>query len=225
MILIIDNYDSFAYNLAQRLGELGCEPLVYRHDAISAAEIEKLAPSHIVISPGPKTPLDSGISNDVILRLGSKIPILGVCLGHQCIGHAYGGIVGRALVPVHGKASLIHHDGESIYQGIENPFLAGRYHSLIIKQEGFPACLKVTATTQEGEIMGVRHREYMVEGTQIHPESILTEAGYDILTNFLRLTSHHHHFERTTCHSERSEESFSSPLTEEDEGKSETWKK
>ena len=189
MILIIDNYDSFAYNLAQRLGELGCEPLVYRHDAITLANIEKLVPSHIVISPGPKTPLESGISNEVILHFGGKIPILGVCLGHQCIGYAYGGVVGKASVPVHGNASLVHHDGLGIYHGLENPFLAGRYHSLIIKPEGLPTCLKVTAHTEQGEIMGVRHREYLVEGTQIHPESILTEAGYDILSNFLRFTT------------------------------------
>jgi len=209
MILIIDNYDSFAYNLAQRLGELGCEPSVYRHDAISLGEIDNLAPSHIVISPGPKTPLDSGISNDVILHFGGKIPILGVCLGHQCIGYAYGGIIGQASIPVHGKASLIQHDGESIYQGLDNPFLAGRYHSLIIKQENFPKCLKITATNAEGEIMGVRHKEYMVEGTQIHPESILTEAGYDILANFLRLSDPHHHSDNTSGQ----QESFPFPLT------------
>ena len=188
MILVIDNYDSFVYNLAQYLGELGWEPLVYRNDQINLAEIEELAPSHIVISPGPRTPLDAGISNDIILYFGGKIPILGVCLGHQCIGHVYGGTIGRASVPVHGKTSLIHHDGEIIYQGIENPFMAGRYHSLIIKPDGFPTCLKVTAQTQEGEIMGVRHRDYVVEGTQIHPESILTEVGHDLLANFLRFS-------------------------------------
>ena len=188
MILVIDNYDSFIYNLAQYLGELGWEPLVYRNDQINLAEIEELAPSHIVISPGPRTPLDAGISNDIILYFGGKIPILGVCLGHQCIGHVYGGTIGRASVPVHGKTSLIHHDGEIIYQGIENPFMAGRYHSLIIKPDGFPTCLKVTAQTQEGEIMGVRHRDYVVEGTQIHPESILTEVGHDLLANFLRFS-------------------------------------
>ena len=188
MILVIDNYDSFAYNLAQRLGELGWEPLVYRNDQISLAEMEELVPSHIVISPGPRTPLDAGISNDVVRHFGGKIPILGVCLGHQCIGHAYGGVVGLASVPVHGKASIIYHDGETIYRGMENPFSAGRYHSLIIEPDDFPSCLVVTARTQEGEIMGVRHREYVVEGTQIHPESILTEAGYDLLANFLRFS-------------------------------------
>ena len=188
MILVIDNYDSFAYNLAQRLGELGWEPLVHRNDRISLVEIEELVPSHIVISPGPRTPLDAGISNDVVRHFGGKIPILGVCLGHQCIGHAYGGVVGLASVPVHGKASIIYHDGETIYRGMENPFSAGRYHSLIIEPDDFPSCLVVTARTQEGEIMGVRHREYVVEGTQIHPESILTEAGYDLLANFLRFS-------------------------------------
>jgi anthranilate synthase/aminodeoxychorismate synthase-like glutamine amidotransferase len=188
MILVIDNYDSFVYNLAQYLGELGWEPVVYRNDRITLTEIEKLAPSHIVISPGPCTPLEAGISNDVVLYFSGKIPILGVCLGHQCIGHVYGGIVGRVSAPVHGKTSLIYHDGETIYEGVENPFPATRYHSLIIESEGLPSCLEVTARTEEGEIMGVRHKEYVVEGSQIHPESILTEAGHDLLTNFLRFT-------------------------------------
>lgn len=185
MILVIDNYDSFVYNLAQYLGELGWEPLVYRNDQITLTEVEKLAPSHIVISPGPRTPLEAGISNDLVLHFGGKVPILGICLGHQCIGHAYGGIVGRASVPVHGKTSLIYHDGETIYEDIETPFPATRYHSLIVKSEGLPSCLKVTARTDEGEIMGIRHKDYVVEGSQIHPESILTEAGHDLLTNFL----------------------------------------
>lgn len=185
MILVIDNYDSFVYNLAQYLGELGWEPVVYRHDQISLAEIEKLSPSHIVISPGPKAPLDSGISNDVIRHFGGKIPILGVCLGHQCIGHVYGGIVDRAMVPVHGKTWLIRHDGEAIYRGIPNPFTAARYHSLIIKKDNFPLCLKITSWTKEGEIMGVRHKEYVIEGIQVHPESILTPEGHNLLANFL----------------------------------------
>lgn len=189
MILVIDNYDSFVYNLAQYLGELGWEPLVYRNDQVSLNEIEKLNPSHIVISPGPRTPLDAGISNDVIRHFGGKIPILGVCLGHQCIGHVYGGIVDRASVPVHGKTSLIHHDGETIYRSISNPFTATRYHSLIIKSDSLPACLKVTAQTEEGEIMGVRHKDYVVEGTQIHPESILTEVGHALLANFLHFSN------------------------------------
>ena len=188
MILVIDNYDSFAYNLAQRLGELGWQPLVYRNDQISLAEIEEMAPSHIAISPGPRTPIDAGISNDAIRYFGGKIPILGVCLGHQCIGYAYGGVVGPASVPVHGKTSIIYHDGETIYRGIENPFPAGRYHSLIINRDSFPSCLDVTAQTEEWEIMGVRHRDYVVEGTQIHPESILTDVGYDLLANFLRFS-------------------------------------
>lgn len=186
MVLIIDNYDSFVYNLAQYLGELDWEPLVCRNDQITLAQIEELAPSHIIISPGPCTPLEAGISNDVIRHFGGKIPILGVCLGHQCIGHVYGGIVGRASIPVHGKTSLVYHDGEAIYDGIKNPFPAARYHSLIIKQENFPSCLKITARTQEGEIMGIRHKYYVVEGTQIHPESILTEVGHELLANFLR---------------------------------------
>ena len=187
MILIIDNYDSFVYNLAQYLGELGWQPVVYRNDQITLAQIEELAPTHIVISPGPCTPLEAGISNDAIQHFGGKIPILGVCLGHQCIGHVYGGKIGRAS-PVHGKTSLIHHDGQTIYQSLANPFPATRYHSLIIKPEGLPSWLKVTAKTPEGIIMGVRHQDYVVEGVQFHPESILTEVGHDILTNFLRFT-------------------------------------
>lgn len=185
MILVIDNYDSFVYNLAQYLGELGWEPIVYRNDQIGLGEIEAIAPSHIVISPGPKSPLDAGISNDVIRHFSGKTPILGVCLGHQCIGYVYGGVIDKAMVPVHGKPYLIHHDGEAMYRGIPNPFTAARYHSLIIKKDNFPQCLKVAAWTEEGEIMGVRHKEYVVEGTQVHPESILTEVGHNLLTNFL----------------------------------------
>jgi len=187
MILIIDNYDSFVYNLAQYIGELGWEPIVCRNDGITLAEIEKLAPSHIILSPGPCTPLEAGISNDVVRHLGGKIPILGVCLGHQCIGYAYGGRVVRAS-PVHGKTSLIRHNGKTIYQGLANPFPATRYHSLIIEPVSLPSCLTVTAQTPEGIIMGVRHRNYVVEGVQFHPESILTEVGHDILTNFLHFT-------------------------------------
>jgi anthranilate synthase/aminodeoxychorismate synthase-like glutamine amidotransferase len=187
MILVIDNYDSFVYNLAQYLGELGWQPVVYRNDQITLAQIEELAPTHIVISPGPCTPLEAGISNEVVQHFGGKIPILGVCLGHQCIGHVYGGRIGRAS-PVHGKTSLIHHDGQTIYQGLATPFPATRYHSLIIEPEGLPPCLKVTAKTPEDIIMGVRHQDYVVEGVQFHPESILTELGHDILTNFLGFT-------------------------------------
>jgi anthranilate synthase/aminodeoxychorismate synthase-like glutamine amidotransferase len=187
MVLIIDNYDSFVYNLAQYLGELGWQPVVYRNDQITLAQIEELAPSHIIISPGPCTPLEAGISNETVQHFGGKIPILGVCLGHQCIGYVYGGKIGRTP-PVHGKTSIIHHDGKTIYQGLPNPFPATRYHSLIIDTEGFPSCLEVTAKTPEGIIMGVRHRNYAVEGVQFHPESILTEIGHDILSNFLRIT-------------------------------------
>ena len=187
MVLVIDNYDSFVYNLAQYLGELGWEPVVHRNDQITLAQIEELAPSHIVISPGPGVPPAAGISNDVVLRLGGKTPVLGICLGHQCIGYAYGGKIGRSQ-PVHAKTSLIHHDSKTIYQGLPNPFPATRYHSLIIESESLPSCLEVTAQTPEGTIMGVRHRDYAVEGVQFHPESILTEVGHDILRNFLRFT-------------------------------------
>ncbi len=187
MVLVIDNYDSFVYNLAQYLGELGWEPVVHRNDQITLAQIEELAPSHIVISPGPGVPPAAGISNDVVLRLGGKTPVLGICLGHQCIGHAYGGKIGRSQ-PVHAKTSLIHHDSKTIYRGLPNPFPATRYHSLIIESESLPSCLEVTAQTPEGTIMGVRHRDYAVEGVQFHPESILTEVGHDILRNFLRFT-------------------------------------
>jgi anthranilate synthase/aminodeoxychorismate synthase-like glutamine amidotransferase len=187
MILVIDNYDSFVYNLAQYLGELGWQPLVFRNDQISLADIGELTPSHIVISPGPRTPLEAGISNDVVRHFGGKIPILGVCLGHQCIGYAYGAKLTRAS-PVHGKTSLIHHDGKTVYQGLVNPFPGARYHSLVIERASLPSCLEVTAKTPDGEIMGVRHHDYVVEGVQFHPESILTEPGHDILTNFLRFT-------------------------------------
>ena len=187
MILIIDNYDSFVYNLAQYIGELGWEPVVYRNDQITPEEIEALRPSHIVISPGPGTPLDAGISNDVVRRFAGKIPVLGVCLGHQCIGHVYGGLIVRA-VPVHGKTSLIYHDGKPIYEGLPSPFEAGRYHSLAIKPGTLPHYLKVSAQTESGEIMGVRHRDFVVEGVQFHPESILTELGHQVLSRFLRLS-------------------------------------
>ena len=188
MILVIDNYDSFVYNLAQYIGELGWQPAVYRNDGITLADIAELNPSHIIISPGPCTPLEAGISNDVVRHFGGKIPILGVCLGHQCIGSVYGGKIIRAIVPTHGKTSLIRHDGKTIYQGLVNPFPATRYHSLIIQAESLPPCLVVTAQTPQGEIMGVRHQDYVVEGVQFHPESILTEVGHDILSRFLHFT-------------------------------------
>jgi anthranilate synthase/aminodeoxychorismate synthase-like glutamine amidotransferase len=187
MILIIDNYDSFVYNLAQYVGELGWQPEVHRNDKISIEQIAGLCPSHIIISPGPCTPREAGISNDVIRHFGGKIPILGVCLGHQCIGHVYGGKINRTS-PVHGKTSLIYHDGKTIYQGLPNPFPATRYHSLIVDFDGFPACLEVTARTADNLIMGVRHRNYVVEGVQFHPESILTEVGRQLLANFLHFT-------------------------------------
>lgn len=185
MIIIIDNYDSFVYNIAQYIGELGEEPAVYRNDRISREEIARLSPSHIIISPGPCTPLQAGISNEVVGYFAGKIPVLGVCLGHQCIGHVYGGIVDRAAIPMHGKTSWICHDGKTIFSGIPTPFEAGRYHSLVIKTGTVPPSLEISAWTEDGEIMGVRHREYVVEGIQFHPESILTKVGHDLLRNFL----------------------------------------
>jgi para-aminobenzoate synthetase component 2 len=187
MILVIDNYDSFAYNLVQYLGELGQEPAVYRNDAITLERIEALQPSHIVISPGPGTPLEAGISNDVVRYFRRKIPILGVCLGHQCIGYVYGGTIRRAALPVHGKDSIIYHDGETVFRGLASPLTGARYHSLVINPESLPPALEVSAKTEDGVIMAVRNRRDMVEGIQFHPESILTPAGHDILANFLNL--------------------------------------
>jgi len=187
MILVIDNYDSFAYNLVQYLGELGQEPVVYRNDAISLSQIEATAPSHIIISPGPCTPLEAGISNDVVRYFRGKIPILGVCLGHQCIGYVYGGLIKRAALPVHGKDSHIFHDGETVFKGLESPLVGGRYHSLIVDTETVPASLEVSARTEDGVVMGVRNRKDVVEGIQFHPESIMTPCGHDILSNFLKL--------------------------------------
>jgi len=187
VILVIDNYDSFAYNLVQYLGELGWEPVVYRNDCITVGQIETMAPSHIVISPGPCTPLEAGISNDVVRCFRGKIPIMGVCLGHQCVGYAYGGVIKRANIPVHGKTSLIFHDGESIFEGLPSPLVGGRYHSLVIDAENAPTSLEISAWTGDGEIMGVRNSEDVVEGIQFHPESILTDRGHDILANFLSL--------------------------------------
>ncbi len=187
MILVIDNYDSFAYNLVQYLGELGGEPEVYRNDSLTLEQIEAMAPSHIIISPGPCTPLEAGISNDVVRYFRRRIPILGVCLGHQCIGYAYGGIIKRAHVPVHGKTSIIFHDGETVFKNLPSPLVGGRYHSLVVDAETLPASLEVSARTEDGEIMGVRNRDDVVEGIQFHPESILTDRGHDILANFLSL--------------------------------------
>ena len=186
MILVIDNYDSFTYNLVQYLGELGQEPVAYRNDAITLEEIERLAPSHIIISPGPCTPLEAGISNDVIRYFRGKIPILGVCLGHQCIGYVYGGLITRARLPMHGKESLVYHDGETIFQGLPSPLTAGRYHSLVIDAAAVPSTLEVSAKTEDGVIMGVRDRRNAVEGVQFHPESIMTPDGHQLLSNFLR---------------------------------------
>lgn len=189
MILVIDNYDSFTYNLVQYLGELDWEPVVYRNDCVTLAQVEAMAPSHIIISPGPCTPLEAGISNDVVRYFRGRIPILGVCLGHQCIGYVYGGLIKRALVPVHGKNSLVYHDGETVFKGLPSPLVGGRYHSLVIDAETMPASLEVSARTEAGEVMGVRNRQDVVEGVQFHPESILTDNGHDILTNFLSLSA------------------------------------
>ncbi|MGQ9922611.1 MAG: aminodeoxychorismate/anthranilate synthase component II [Armatimonadota bacterium] len=185
MILVIDNYDSFTYNLVQYLGEMGEELVVYRNDEITVDEIERMAPDRIVISPGPCTPNEAGVSVETIRRLAGKIPLLGVCLGHQSIGAAFGGEIVRAKAPMHGKTSLIHHDGRGVFTGLENPFVATRYHSLVIRRETIPDCLKISAWTEDGEIMGVRHREFPVEGVQFHPESILTRAGKELLRNFV----------------------------------------
>ena len=189
MILVIDNYDSFTYNLVQYLGELGQGPAAFRNDAITPEQIESMAPSHIIISPGPCTPLEAGISNDVIRYFRGRIPILGVCLGHQCIGYVYGGLIKRAALPMHGKESLVYHDGETIFRGLSSPITAGRYHSLVIDTASVPATLEVSAKTGEGVIMGVRNRRDAVEGVQFHPESIMTPEGHNILSNFLKMSA------------------------------------
>jgi anthranilate synthase/aminodeoxychorismate synthase-like glutamine amidotransferase len=185
MILLIDNYDSFVYNLARYVRELGETPVVRRHDAIGIDEVFALAPSHIIISPGPCTPREAGISTEVVRRVGPTIPILGVCLGHQCIGAAFGGEIVRAGLPMHGKTSRIHHSGNGLFSGLPNPFIATRYHSLVIAPGSVPPSLEVTATSEDGEIMAVRHVEYPVYGVQFHPESVLTEHGYRMLDHFL----------------------------------------
>jgi len=188
MLLMIDNYDSFTYNLVQYLGELGEKIRVFRNDRITIKEIADMCPEKIVISPGPCSPKEAGISIDVIRFFAGKVPILGVCLGHQSIGAAFGGDIVRAQRLMHGKTSSIHHDGRTIFEGLPNPFEATRYHSLLIRKETLPACLEITAHTDMGEIMGVRHREFILEGVQFHPESILTTSGKDLLRNFLRLS-------------------------------------
>ena len=186
MLLMIDNYDSFTYNLVQYFGELGEEVRVYRNDAITCREIAAMQPDRIVISPGPCSPAEAGVSVAVIRDFAGKIPLLGVCLGHQSIGAAFGGEIVRARVPMHGKLSLVHHSDKGLFRGLPNPLTATRYHSLAIRRETLPACLEITAWTDDGEIMGVRHRECAVEGVQFHPESILTERGHDLLNNFLK---------------------------------------
>ena len=187
MILVIDNYDSFTYNLVQYLGELGAELRVERNDQISVEQIEEMRPERIVISPGPCTPNEAGVSIETIRHFAGKVPILGVCLGHQAIGQAFGGTVRRAPYLMHGKTSRIMHDGRTIFAGVDNPFTATRYHSLIVERESLPQSLEVTATTSDGLIMGLRHREFICEGVQFHPESIMTEPGKALLKNFLSL--------------------------------------
>lgn len=194
MLLMIDNYDSFTYNLVQYFGELGEDVQVYRNDQIGVADVEKLNPDHLVISPGPCTPNEAGISVEAITRFAGKLPILGVCLGHQSIGQAFGGKIIHAGAIMHGKTSMVYHNDMGVFAGLSNPFEATRYHSLVIEKSSIPDCLEVTAWTQDDngnidEIMGVRHKEYMIEGVQFHPESILTEHGHDLLRNFLKQSS------------------------------------
>jgi anthranilate synthase component II len=189
MLLMIDNYDSFTYNLVQYLGELGEDVRVYRNDQISVDEIEALAPERIVISPGPCTPNEAGVTVETVRRCGGKIPILGVCLGHQGIGQAYGGRIVHAKHIMHGKTSMIEHTGQGVFAGLPSPFEATRYHSLVIEREAVPACLEITAWTDDGEIMGVRHNEFAVGGVQFPPESILTQHGHALLANFLKQTT------------------------------------
>ncbi len=185
-VLVIDNYDSFVYNLVQYLGELGADPVVHRHDAVTLDDVEQIDPDGILISPGPGRPDDAGLSNDLILTWGPRRPVFGVCLGLQCIGQVFGGRVVRAPQVVHGKTSLIHHRGEGVFEGLPEPLEATRYHSLIVERDSLPEELEVTAWTDDGLVMGLRHRELMVEGVQFHPESVLTHGGHDLVANFLR---------------------------------------
>jgi anthranilate synthase/aminodeoxychorismate synthase-like glutamine amidotransferase len=184
-VLVIDNYDSFVYNLVQYLGELGASPVVFRHDGVSIEQIVESTPDAILISPGPGRPEDAGVSNDVIEQLGGRVPILGVCLGHQCIGQVFGGQVVRAPVVMHGKTSFVHHNGAGVLAGLPDPFEATRYHSLVVDAASVPAVLEVTATTDDGTVMALRHRELPIEGVQFHPESILTSCGHQLMANFL----------------------------------------
>jgi len=188
MILVIDNYDSFTYNLVQYLGELGAKVKVMRNDKLTIEDIERLAPDQLLISPGPCTPKEAGISVEAIKRYAGKLPLFGVCLGHQSLAYAFGGQIVRAKRLMHGKTSMVHHDGKTIFQGLPNPFEATRYHSLIVKRETLPTDFEISAETVEGEIMGLRHRPTGAEGVQFHPESILTTAGMDLLKNFLALS-------------------------------------
>jgi anthranilate synthase/aminodeoxychorismate synthase-like glutamine amidotransferase len=185
MLLLIDNYDSFTYNLAQYFGELGCEVIIRRNDETSLEEIDALAPNRICISPGPCTPREAGISNELVQHFGHKIPILGVCLGHQCIAAAYGGTIVRASRLMHGKVSMIRHNGGALFSNLPNPFEAGRYHSLVVDRTSLPECLEITAESDDGEIMALRHRQFQVQGVQFHPESVLTSDGRKILASFL----------------------------------------
>ena len=187
MILLIDNYDSFTYNLYQYMLELGADVLVVRNDEVTIDEIVDLSPEKIVVSPGPCTPDQAGISNDIIRYFGEKLPVLGVCLGHQCIGQTYGGVVESAGEIMHGKTSMVHHDGKGVFKGLPNPFEAIRYHSLAVNRDNLPSVLEVTAWTDKGIIMGLRHKTLPVEGIQFHPESIMTEVGHDLLRNFLEI--------------------------------------
>jgi len=187
LVLVIDNYDSFTYNLVQRLGELGAELEVYRNDKVTTDEIAEKKPDHIIISPGPCTPLEAGISDEVVQRFAGKVPILGVCLGHQCIAHALGAEIVRAGRLMHGKTSMIKHDTKGVYDGLPNPFEATRYHSLTIKEDTLPDCFEITARAEPDEIMGIRHKEYLLEGVQFHPESFLTVVGPELLRNFLKM--------------------------------------
>ncbi|MGI9291832.1 MAG: anthranilate synthase component II [Gammaproteobacteria bacterium] len=185
MLIMIDNYDSFTFNLVQYFGELGQDVKVFRNDQISAAELSELNPDYLVISPGPCTPNQAGISVEAVRQLGSKIPVLGVCLGHQCIGQAFGGNIVHAQTLMHGKTSMIQHNGEGVFYGLPNPFQATRYHSLVIEQQSVPPCFSVTAHTEDGEIMAIKHHEFDVQGVQFHPESIETHHGHALLKNFL----------------------------------------
>ncbi len=187
MIVVIDNYDSFTYNLVQYLGEMTGDIRVFRNDALGVADVAALRPEAVIVSPGPCTPKEAGISTTLIAELAGKMPVLGVCLGHQCIGAAFGGRVVRAKEPVHGKVSEIRHDGRTIYEGVSNPIIGTRYHSLIVERDSLPPVLEISADLADGTIMGLRHREALVEGVQFHPESVLTASGKQLLRNFLRL--------------------------------------